>query len=152
MATTWILIAHGIGGKIIETENTGKQIVVKRQFSHPQTAVKDVDIHSDRPGRTFSRTTKLRHAIDLREDPKDHERRLLAKEIAHYLLKALDEGSFDSLILVASHELLGELRLALSPVVMGRVSHQLSKDLLTEGLSDKELMSKIREDLNLVHF
>ena len=116
MTKTWILVAHGSAGKIIEIGKNSHDVLVKEEFSHPQTAMKDIDLHSDRPGRTFSRKGPLRHAIDPAENPKDHERRVFAHDIALYLLNAFIQNSFNKLILVASHDLLGELRKALSPM------------------------------------
>jgi|SRR5579871_397686 len=151
MAITWILVANGTAAKIMEASTDGQNVMLKQGFIHPNTAKKDLDIHSDRPGRTFSRTTRLRHAIDPAEDPKDHERHVFAKEIATYLEKALLEQRFDGLIMVASKELLGELRKALPASVDKTITHELAKDLLTQNLKDREIAERIRQDLDLIH-
>jgi len=71
--------------------------------------------------------------------------------MAAYLEKALDLHEFNSLILVASREMLGELRKALDKTVTKVVSHELDKDLLSLGLPNIELLKKIRDDLDLTH-
>ncbi|HXW52618.1 MAG TPA: host attachment protein [Myxococcota bacterium] len=151
MAKTWILVANGSVAKLFEVEEHGHKVLLKQGFSHPNTTKKDVDIHSDRPGRSFSRTTRLRHAIDPSEDPKDHERHQFAVELGDYLAEALEDDQFASLIIVSSREMLGELRGALSPNVLKTVAHELAKDLLTQNLKDWEIAERIRNDLDLIH-
>jgi protein required for attachment to host cells len=152
MAITWILVAHGTAGKILQIGKNVEDIIIKNEFSHPNTAKKNLEINSDRPGRTFQRTSPVRHAMSSNEEPKDHERRIFAKEMANFLAQAHAENLFNNLILVASPNLLGDLRKALPAPVLKTVSHELDKDFMSQNLSPAQLAEKIRDALDIIHY
>lgn len=151
MTVTWILVAHGSSGRILQVSKNGQEISLIRDFLHPKTAMKGSEINSDKPGRSFESSGNARHAIDPAEDLKDHERRSFAKELSNYLSKAHLEHKFAKLIVVASRELLGELRKAIPDALKKIIIHELNKDLLSKQLNDRDLFEKIREDLGLVN-
>jgi protein required for attachment to host cells len=148
MAITWILVAHGSSGKILEAKKNGEEIFVRKDFIHPKTAKKNIDL------TTSQRTTinePLHHAMDYSGEIEDHERQAFAREIGHFLAKAFTDHRFNNLIVVASRDMLGELRKAIADPVSRVITHQLDKDLISQGYSNSELIEKIRDDLQLVH-
>lgn len=149
--TTWILVAHGSAGKILEVEKNGEKIATRKDFFHPKTRKKASSANPGSASGTFHPTVPLRHAIDYSGELENHERAVFAKEISEFLGKAQGENSFDSLILVASREFLGELRRALPDRVIKITAHELNKDLLSQGFTDEEIIEKIRADLDLLH-
>ncbi|MCA9508735.1 MAG: host attachment protein [Myxococcales bacterium] len=152
MITTWVLIAHGDAAKILEIKKNGHEISRIKELIHPQTAMKDVDIHTDRPGRSFESANSARHALDYNEDPTDHERKVFAQEIAEFLAQAFDTGRFAKLILVSSPHLLGNIRKSLKEPIKKIIAHELSKDLMALDLKDHELIEKIRTALGIIAF
>jgi len=152
MANTWILVAQGSSGKLLDVAKNGKEISLIKEFLHPETAAKGREIYSDRPGRSFESAGPTRHAMAYPTEFHDRARRAFALEIANFLKKAHAENQFAELILVASPDLLGELRNAMADSLTKAVSHQLDKDLLSQNLSDAELIEKIRNDLGIVVF
>lgn len=150
MTITWVLITNGSQAKILHASIDPEEARLIREFIHPRTAKKDFDTSVDLE-HSFEKKKPLKPAIDYSPGVEAYERLVFAKEMAAYLEKALDLHEFDSLILVASREMLGELRKALDKTVTKAVSHELDKDLLTLGLSNIELLKKIRDDLDLVH-
>lgn len=150
MAITWVLVANGSAGKILNPGGRNDKIIVEKEFTHEKTALKGRDINTDRPGRAFSRTGTLRHAMDVSEELGDHERRVFAKEIANFLETAHAQNRFNTLVLVVSPNLLGELRKVLHAPVMNVIEHQLDKDLFSQPLTDDELLEKIKNDLDLI--
>ena len=60
--------------------------------------------------------------------PAEHETELFAKEISHFLLKAQQEGRYQNLILSASPQFLGTLRLNLDQHVKAAIKHECNKD------------------------
>lgn len=150
MMTTWVLLANGSYAKIIQIDKKDNKIIVFKEFDHPKTALKGHEINTDKQGRSFQSFGSARSAMDPNEQQTDHERRVFAKEIADYLGLAHINHNFKNLILVVSPNLLGHLRSALPSTVLKAVPHQLDKDLLSQNLSDTELIEKIKQDLNLI--
>lgn len=150
MAITWILVAHGSAGRILDVRKNGEQISIVKEFIHLKTAKRDSAISTNRPSRSPESNEPMRHSIDYSGEMEDHERQVFAKEIADYLAKALMKNDFSNLILVASRNMLGELRKAVANPVKKVISHELDKDLTSQGWSESELVEKIRDDLGLV--
>lgn len=152
MSVTWILVAQGSCAKVLQVLRNGKEVSLIKEFAHEKTAAKGIDINTDRQGRSFESSGPMRHAMDVSEDIKDHERRVFAKEIAEFLSKAIAENKLSSLILVASPNLLGALRKAMPQSTHKYIKHELGKDLMSQSLKDHELVEKIRDDLDLACF
>lgn len=147
--TTWILVAQGAAAKILDVKKNGAEISVAHEFFHPDTAKKGNEIYTDRPGRSFQSADATRHAIGSFEELSDHERRVFAKEISDYLSHAHAVNEFAKLIVVASRDLLGDLRKSFSAPVKKAITHELDKDLYSQGFSDSELVEKIRKDIDV---
>lgn len=141
-------MAHGSAAKIIEYRKNSKEIRIVKEFLHPGTEKKDVEIHSDRPGRSFASIGNERHAMDPGEEATDHERRVFAKEITDFLEKNFGENKFTGLIITAPPDLLGHLRKSLSATVKKLLKGELDKDLYSLELKDSDLIERIREDLD----
>lgn len=146
MAITWILVAQGSAGKILEVKDEQK-ILVHKEFFHPKTAKKEA-----LPGNKNPHDQRiLPHAIDYDRQVGNHERQVFAKEIVVFLTKALDQNQFNNLIIVASRDLLGDLRSCMHHPLAVTITHELNKDLLSQHLSNDDLVKKIRDDLGLLH-
>ncbi len=137
---TWILVAHGTEARLIEVKQKSQALRLVQTFSHVQTAKKAVDENTEHTGT-------LGHAIDYSGDIEQHERHVFAKSIADFLEHAAQTNSFSTLVIVAPPKLLGEIRQATDHFSKRFIVHELHKDLLSQGLSDEELVAKIRNDL-----
>jgi len=62
------------------------------------------------------------------QTPAEHETELFAKDLAHYLLKAQQEGRYQHLVLSASPQFLGTLRNNLDPHVKAVIKQEFNKD------------------------
>ncbi len=89
----------------------------------------DSEFKSDEPGQAFDSRGVARHGLSPRESPSEHETHTFAKQLAFMLDAAADSGKFDQLVLVCSHDLLGELRSALHVQVSARLVRELPKDI-----------------------
>ena len=126
---TWILIADGARGRILQNEGPGKGLQALKghvwQGDHAATH----ELMTDRTGRAFSPAGPARSAIEPHSDP----HRQLKRNFVHRLADALADGSrdraYDRLILVAAPSALGDLRAALSPEVRAKVVAEVPKDL-----------------------
>lgn len=152
MTVTWLLIAHGSAGKILAVRPNGEIIATIREFLHPRTAKKELDNDFDAKSHSLDIDEAVHHAIDYDGEIEDYERRIFAKEITSFLMKPLGHQEFDKLIVVASRELLGDLRKEFPTTLKNKVTHELNKDLISNPMSDDQLINKIRNDLDLVSF
>lgn len=152
MSTTWVLIAQGSAARLVEVSKNGQEIALVEEFFHPETAEKGTSVYSDRPGRSYESAGHARHAMAWPTPLDEHERMMFAKELADFLAKAFAQNRFSQVIIVSAKELLGEIRRAVSRPVSKVITHQLNKDLLSQRLSDKELVEIIGSDLGLLHW
>jgi protein required for attachment to host cells len=145
-------VAHGSAGKLLKIGANGKQIEVLKSFEHIETTQKASEIYSDGLGRSFESSNPSRHALAAPTELHDRERQIFARELVNYLKEKHAQNDFKKLIIVASPEILGDIKKNLSPVLVKSLTHQLNKDLLSQGYSNAELVSKVRDDLNIVCF
>lgn len=141
MAATWVLVAHRAGARIFENDGRGTGLSLVRELSNEEARLKDIELESDKHGRTFDRFGPGRHAVERQES--HHER--AAANFARTLAGALDEGrtagSFAQIVLVAEPRFLGMLRAALSDPTAKQIKTELRKDLA--GVSEHELPKHI---------
>jgi len=153
MAVTWVLLANGVAGRVLEIKNN-KEIFEAKNFSHPRTAKKDVIKVLENPEALAAgiKNMPVTPAIDYSGEMEKHERQVFAKEIANYIIKSFGQNRFNKLIVVASRQVLGELRKEWPNTVKKLIEHELDKDFLAQKLSDEELLAQIRDDLGLLSF
>lgn len=134
--TTWVLIADGSKARLVRQEPAGDGggLTPLREFDGVNRPGRDLT--SDRPGRTFDRAGERRHAMQPPTDPKRHEKRRFAHELAGFLDAAAKRGEYDHLILVAPPQALGDLRDELPKAVSDRLAGELAKDLTNLPVHD----------------
>jgi protein required for attachment to host cells len=146
MNSTWIVIGHRAGARILRHTRTGFRLV--SEISHDTGRLKDSEIYSDRPGRVFDRTGSGRHAISSEETAHEHDATVFAREIAEKLRVARHQQRFDRLVLVAEPRFLGRLRAALDEQTEALVDTTVGKDLAQVPLH--ELMPHLRGEVSLL--
>ncbi len=152
MHNTWVLLAHGTAGKILEIGKNKDEILEEKNFSHPRTAKKDVKLALENPDALVAgiKDMPLTPAIDYSGEMEDHEREVFAKEIADYVIKARGLNRFDKLVVVASRQMLGLLRKEWPNTVKKLIEHELDKDLLAQKLTNRELVAEIIKSLDVI--
>ena len=131
----WIIVADGTRARILANEGPGSGLRDISNMDFVSDNRKSRDIVSDRPGRSEG-GTRDRHAIEPRVDSHQYEKQRFAKEMAKRINDACLRGEFDSLILVAPPQTLGELRNALDKSALSKVSVELDKDLTKVAIHD----------------
>ena len=129
MTTTWILIAHRGGARVYAQRGRRRDLELIEEFEHPEGRLKNREIDSDRPGRSFDSRGVGRHAYDKEQEPTEH----VAERFARQLATLLDQGRmrehYARLVLVAEPRFLGNLRAALNPATAALVTATIDKDL-----------------------
>lgn len=133
--TTWIVVADGARALILANQGPGSGL--SPVFNRAQDLPKTSELGADKPGRSFSSaSTGTRSAMEPRVDWHQFEKQRFARGIADLLDDARNRHAFDSLILVAPPETLGELRAALDKHTQAMVAGELAKDLTKHPLED----------------
>ncbi len=129
--TTWVLVADAMCARVEEnTPGAGLAEVPGAVVEGP--SLRDREIVSDRPGRTFGPDGQGRHAMERDTDPARHEERQFVQEITGWLTLALRGDDFGRLTIVAAPRTLGNPRSALSATVEARIVRDLDKHLTRE--------------------
>ncbi len=125
---TWIVVAESSRARLFA--RNGSKLDEIETLVHPQGRVRNRDLDSDRPGRTFDSAGPGRHAMNRHNDPKRTEAMNFARQIVERLESARTRGSFTRLVLIAAPEFLGLLRQDMSAPLAGLVTRSIDKNLV----------------------
>ena len=127
---TWILVADACGARLFLTFDNGKSLHLLERFSHSQSRAMEAELVSERPGSARSST----HSMPSSKQPHRTHKELEAVEFAtvlnDYLVDAVQQQKFESLVLVAPPHFLGLLRAELSPALARKISATVAKELI----------------------
>jgi protein required for attachment to host cells len=137
MAKTWILVAHRSGARLFENSGPGKGLELLQNIDNPAGKLKNQEINSDKPGRSFDRRGGGRHAYSAEQDPTTHVAEHFAKQLGALLEDGRTEQRYSRLVLVADPRFLGLLRGSLPAQTAALVSATLDKDL--GGIEPRDL-------------
>jgi protein required for attachment to host cells len=145
MTNTWILVAHDAGARVFESRGPGKGIDLVETIEHPEGRMRDRDIDSDRPGRSFRKDSgdPRRAAMSRKEGPHDRAVSNFARALTDKLQQARMENQYERLVLVAPPRLLGLLRSSLDGPTAQLVVGSLDKDLASS--KEAELIEHLGE-------
>lgn len=103
-----ILVANSESALFIDFDGHNFKVIEERE--HPQSKEKVEHLVSDRPGRTFSRTSATRHSLNEGQDVLETERQKFARELVKYAQERHLTSPFHELWIVTGPKFLGELR------------------------------------------
>jgi protein required for attachment to host cells len=126
---TWILIADGGRGRIVENAGPGRGVHLANGMEFHTELPANREIFADRPGRSVEAVGYARHSKEEPPDPHRELKRKFATMLCSVLDRKLAERAFDRLILVAPAATMGDLRAGLSNQVRARVSAEVVADL-----------------------
>ena len=143
MAKTWILVGHDAGARVFENYGPGKGLELVETIEHPEGRLRDRDIDSDRPGRSFRKDSgdPRRAAMSRGESPHDRAISDFARALADKLQRARVRNQYERLVLVAPPRFLGLLRASLDGPTAPLVVGSLDKDLATSD--EAELIGQL---------
>jgi protein required for attachment to host cells len=125
----WILVAHRGGARLFENKGPGKGLNLLHDIPHPEGRLKNKEIGSDRPGRSFDSHGQGRHALSTEQEPTAHVAEQFAKQLSSILDDGRNQQRYRKLVLVAEPRFLGNLRAALSSPTAALVTATVDKDL-----------------------
>jgi len=134
---TWVLVADSEKALILANRGVGEKADLRVLRKIGQNNPPNHEQGSDRPGRTYSSFgpgNSSYEAADWHELGKER----FAADLADLLCRHALASSFDDLVLIASPEVLGNLRRALHKEVIARVVAEIPKSLTKLPLDDLE--------------
>ncbi len=139
---TWVLIADGEKALFLENVTDGEDPHLQVRRIEEQDNPKDIDQSANRPGR-MQEGRPGNSASGPRSAFQDTDWHELAKErfaddLAELLYKQAHRGAFDSLVIVAAPQVLGNLRKALHQEVAQKVIGEVSKTLTNHQIDEIE--------------
>jgi len=128
MATTWYVIAHRAGARIVE-RRPDAELTLFEEIHHDRGRLKSGEIDTDGPGASFESHRGGVHAMTKSQSAHERDAFQFARDLARGLEAARNDGSFDYLVLVAEPRFLGILRGALDAPTASRISETIPRDL-----------------------
>lgn len=147
MTTTWILVAHRGGARLLANTGPGKGLQLVEDIPHPDGRLKDGDINADRPGRAFDIVGAGRHSMSKEQSPTERIAEQFAKALVERLQQGRNENRYGALVLVAEPRFLGELRAALDAPTAALVTATLDKDF--GGIETRDLAQHLAGTVKL---
>jgi len=145
MAKTWILVGHEAGARVFANRGPGKGLGLVETIEHPEGRLRDRDIDSDRPGRSFRKDSGDPHRAAMSRGEGPHDRAIadFARALADKLQRGRVENQYERLVLVAPPRFLGLLRASLDGPTAQLVVGSIDKDLATR--KESELIKHLGE-------
>lgn len=140
----WILLADAGSARLYESRGGRSDWTLVREFSHPESRLRESELLSDKPGRVRQSTGK-RTAMEWRTPRRKVEAEKFARELARSLEALVDGATPDRIVLVTPPTFLGLLREKLAPRVQARVSSVIEKDYL--HLEPPELKERLHDQV-----
>lgn len=140
MKPTWIVIADGSRARLFEQEGPGDGWRELKAWVHPATRLRTQALAFDQLGRASKGQAGAMSFVP-RTSPRQREHRRFAHELARHLDLGVRSGRCDSLVLIASSSLLGELRQALPVQATKRVRWSAPVDLT--AFSGRQLQERV---------
>ena len=139
---TWVLVANASEARIFGTEKIGNPMECMKEFSHPESRGKGMDLTSDRPGHYQSRGSGHGAFVDETE-PKEHEAERFAAELAKALENGRTHNSYKKLVVVAAPHFHGLINSHLDDHTRAMVVSNIEKDLTS--FDESELPEKLKQ-------
>ena len=129
MDKTWIVVAERSKARIFQYQGVGKDFLALESLEHPAGRLKNSEIDSDAPGKSFSSFGKGSHDMNREHGASEQEDQRFAIEIARYLDQNRQNKKIERLFIAADAGFLGMINNALNKETAALVSQTLSKDL-----------------------
>ncbi|MDD9935718.1 MAG: host attachment protein [Myxococcales bacterium] len=128
MATTWYVIAHRAGARIVERRR-GRELSLFEEVEHDRGRLKSGELDTDAAGSAFESSREGVRAMAKKQSAHERDAHDFARDLARGLQAARNDRSFDDLVLVAEPHFLGLLRRSLDVATSGRVRYTINRDL-----------------------
>ena len=143
MDSTWIVSANSGRARFFAQARPVDNLEEINDMVSPAAREREAALETDTLGQRSA--AKSKHNVGMattssdyqpNRTPKQHEAELFARDVAHFLKQAQNEGRFGKLCLVASPEFLGVLRKQLDGNLGKAVALEIDKDLTSASAAE----------------
>lgn len=134
--TTWILVCDGARGRILVNRGKGTGLSEIESANSMEAREPTRNLGTDKPGRSFDSVGSSRHAMASPTDWHQFEKTQFARGMAAIVNKAALANDFDRLVIAAPPRVLGDLRQALRPQALKKITSEIGKDLTLIAIHD----------------
>ncbi|SOD20931.1 host attachment protein [Nitrosomonas ureae] len=145
MTKIWVLVANSGNATLFTADSPTASLTELMNFDNPSARIKQMELSSDRPGRSFDSHGEGRHAMAVEVEPKEQEQIRFAKLIVDRLEQGRVENAFERLVVVAAPTFLGLLRAHFNAPLSSLLSLEIDKDYT--ALRPEELRTRLPERL-----
>jgi protein required for attachment to host cells len=131
----WIVITDHVEARIWARRD-GEAPHLVESLQHPEGHLREQEIVSDEPGRMAARGRGHTQSMKQRGSARHTEQVHFAASVGDHLARALHQGLYDELALVAAPRWLGELREHLDRNVRDHVVAELHHSLMHDRVED----------------
>lgn len=128
-AKLWLLVADQGRARLFSAMTARGALEELHDVIAPRGRMRDQDLTTDRPGRSFDSSGSGRHAMEPSTDPTEVEAINFAKSLADILNKGRMEGRYRHLGIVAPPAFLGHLRQQMTTETSRELVLEIDKDL-----------------------
>ncbi|MBY0498948.1 MAG: host attachment protein [Nitrosomonas sp.] len=143
MIKIWVLVANSGNATLFTADSPTASLTELMNFDNPSARIKQMELSSDRPGRSFDSHGEGRHAMAVEVEPKEQEQIRFAKLIVDRLEQGRVENAFERLVVVAAPAFLGLLRANFNAPLSSLLSLEIDKDYT--ALQPEELRTRLPE-------
>lgn len=127
MSITWILVANASLAKLYANLGPNKGLKLVKELIHPESRQKNSELVTDRPGRATAVGLGA-GSMQPQTQPKQHEARVFAQEIAQELYRGRATNAFKRAIIVAPPAFMGMLNTVIDGPTSQLVTDRYEKD------------------------
>lgn len=127
MAITWILVANASLARVYEHLGPNKGLRLVKELLHPESRLKNSELVTDRPGSMAS-TGNGQGAKTPQTEPKAHEAKVFAQELAQELYHGRTKNAFGRAIVFAPPSFMGMLNAVMDSPTAQLVTDRFEKD------------------------
>ncbi|KAF3362150.1 Host cell attachment-required protein [Chlamydiales bacterium STE3] len=124
----WVVVADNAYARIFRLEKN-RHLVEVETLVHPASRLREQDLVSDRPGRSFESSTVARRSVGTTNPPKKQEAINFSKIVANYLNEATNCNRCEKIYLAASPSFLGLLRQSLNKTTTQIIENEINKEI-----------------------
>lgn len=128
MHSEWIVVADASAARFISRQRAGRELHRVDALHHQQSRAHEGDLRTGGKGEVADSQGHGVRQADPQTTTGEKHADIFAKQIAEYLKSALNDETFDSLILVAAPSFLGRLRDHMDDSLQARVKQSIDKD------------------------